>query len=206
MTIGTPPPPTYRSIFGGIAVVVLLLMGFMFLGNIVKYVGATFTFIPAKLGLIQAVTRAELIPVDFSKSPTSFTIKKPGRYMLFTDNYDLLVINDAVLAANSKPWLKIRSVSNDNEEINITMIERGLTIYDTPLASGRPTVAFEITEPGEYTITHPTRPTSIYIVPDYVSGQEGLINFLILVQVVVLIVVIRDIRGAVRDRKKAGEA
>ncbi len=202
MTTGTPPPPTYRSIFGGIAVVVLILLGFIFLGKIVKYVGAVLTFMPAKLGLIQVVTREELIPIDVSVSPTSFTISKAGRYSLFTDNYDLLVINDAVLAAGAKPWLKIRSVSNHDEEINITLVGRGLAIYDTPLAKGRPVAIFEIIQPGEYAITHPTRPTSAYIVPDYTTGNENLIYFFIIIQIVVLIIITRDIRGALRDRKK----
>jgi len=205
MTTGTPPPPTYRSIFGGIAVVVLILFGFIFLGNIVKYAGATLTFIPAKLGLIQVVTREELILIDLSVSPTSFTIRKAGHYSLFTDNYDLLVINDAVLAAGAKPWLKIRSANNNDEEISIALVGRGLAIYDTPLAKGRPVAAFEITEPGEYTIIHPTRPTSAYIVPDYTTGNENWINFLIIIQIAALILIIRDIRGALRDKKKTSE-
>ena len=75
-------------------------------------------------------------------------------------------------------------------------------IYDTPLANGRPMVTFEITKPGEYTITHPTRPTTVYIIPDYTTGKENWINFLVVLQVVALIIIIRDIRGALRDRKK----
>jgi hypothetical protein len=205
MTTGAPPPPTYRNIFGGIAVVVLILIGFIFLGNIVKYVGAALTFIPAKLGLIHVVTPEELIPIDLGVSPTPFVVSKAGRYSFFTDNYDLLVINDAALAAGAKPWLKIASASNSDEEISVTLVGRGLAIYDTPLAKGRPVATFEITQPGEYTIAHPTRPARAYIVPDYTTGKENLLNFFIIVQIVGLILVIHDIRGALRDRKKTSQ-
>src|SRR5438093_9444745 len=116
MTTGNPPSPTFRSIFGGIVIAVLILIGFIYLGDVLKYAGAALTFVPAKLGLIQVATREEIMPIDFSTSPTTFTISKAGHYSFFTDDYDLLVINDAVLAAGAKPWFKIRSASNNNEE------------------------------------------------------------------------------------------
>jgi len=204
MTTGFPPSPTYRSIFGGIAVAILIVLCFMFLGSIVKYFGAAFTFIPAKLGLIQIATRAEVIPVDLTASPTLLTINKGGRYQLYTDNYDLLVINDAVVAADAKPWLKINPAGKDME-VSITLVERGLTIYDTPLVKGRPVASFVITEPGEYAIIHPTRPTTAYIVPDYTTGKENLIKFLIFAQILALFLIARDIWGTLRDRKKSKE-
>lgn len=205
MNNGLPPSPTYRSIFGGIAIFVLIILCFMFLGDIIKYAGAVFTFIPSKLGLIQVATRKELIPVDLSVSPTSFAIRKVGHYWLYTDNYDLLVINDAVLAADAKPWLKIKSVSDTDEFIGVTLVERGLTIYDTPLAKGRPVAIFEITKPGEYTLTHPTRRVIAYIVPDYTTGSENLIRFIVIIQVIILLIIFNILR-ALRYRKKNSEA
>ena len=71
------------------------------------------------------------MPVDFHLSPTSITFTKPGRYLLYTDDYDLLVVNDAIIAANSKPWLNIQSESG--EPVQVGLIERGMAIYDTPL-------------------------------------------------------------------------
>jgi hypothetical protein len=126
--------------------------------------------------------------------------------MFYTDNYDLLVINDAIVTAGAKPWFRLESLQNNAQEFNITLIERGLTIYDTPLAKGRPVARFNITQPGEFTVTHPIRPTNVYIVPDYITGNEGWINFLAIIQIVALILIIRDILGAVRDRKKTSKS
>jgi len=204
MTAGHPPSPTFRSIFGGIAALVLLLLGFLFLGNIVKQIGMIFTFLPSKLGLIETVTRKELITMDMTESPTIINFNKAGKYLLYTDNYDLLVIHDAVVESNAKPWIKI--LTADEKELDFTLVGRGLKIYDTPLAKGRPTISFEITEPGEYVFIHPRRSIKSYIVPDYITGHEGFINFLIIVQVVVLIIIIIDIRNSLREKKKKSDA
>ena len=199
MTTGTPPQPTFRSIFAGIAIVLLIFLGFLSLSNLVKYVGAALTFIPGKLGLIHVVSSNEVMPVDMSTSPTKLTFTKPGRYSFFTDNYDLLVINDAIIESKGKPWLKIFTESKD--EIEITLIERGLAIFDTPLAKGRPAATFEITEPGMYTMNHPTRPMVAYIVPDYTTGRENWIVFLMISQIMVIVWIVRDI-WASRNAKK----
>lgn len=206
MTLGYPPAPTFRSIFAGIAAFVILLIAFLSIGSLIKFLGATLTFIPAKLGLIQVVTRQELIPVDMSAPQTSIAIKKAGRYALFTDNYDLLVINDAVVASDAKPWLKITPVDPNRTEIGVNLVKRGLAIYDTPVVKGRPVATFEITEPGEYTLTHPTRPTVAYILPDYTTGNENWIIFLMILQVIILAFIVRDIFGTIKERKKAPKA
>lgn len=205
MIYGNPPSPTFRSIFSGIAALILIILGFLFLGNVVKQVGMVFTFLPAKLGLIETVTRDELISMDMTESPTTVNFSKPGKYLLYTDNYDLLTINDAIIVAGAKPWLKVLKAS-DETEIDLTLVERGLAIYDTPLAKGRPAVSFEVTDPGEYVFIHPRRPIKSYIVPDYITGNEGFINFLVIVQIVALILIIRDIRSTLRDRKKTSKA
>jgi len=205
MAIGNPPSPTFRSIFGGIGIVVLILLGFVFLANIVKFVGATFTFIPAKLGLIQVVKSEEVIAIDVSSSPTSITINEAGRYSLYVDNYDLLTINDAVVAGNAKPWFNIEFAKTGENLNSITLVERGLAIYDTPLAKGRPVATIDFPQPGEYIFIHPRRPATAYFLPDYTTGHESFIIFLIIVQVVALIIIIRDIWGALRSRKTAGD-
>jgi len=196
---GEPPSPKFRSIFGGIALGILLLLAFLNLPILVKYTGAALTFLPGKLGLMQVVKSGEVLPVDMTTSPTAITFTKPGNYLLYTDNYDLLVINDAIAQQKEKAWFKIDT--KDGESIKITLLSRAMAIYDTPLAKGRPVALFTITSPGNYIMTHPARPTFAYIVPDYTSGRENWITFLILAEVVFLFIVIRDIRGAIRSRK-----
>lgn len=197
---GEPPPPTIRSIIAGISLGLLLLLAFLNLPILFKYSGAILTFLPGKLGLMQVVKPEEVIPVDMSTSPTRITFNKSGMYILYTDDYDLLVINDAVAGSGAKPWLKIET--EGGVHVGVKLIDRGLAIYDTPLAKGRPVATFDITVTGAHILTHPGRPVIAYIVPDYTSGHEGWINFLIIAELVALIIIIRDIRKAINALKE----
>jgi hypothetical protein len=188
MNGGLPPQPTFRSIFGGIALLVILILAFLNIDKIFKYIGATLTFIPSQLGLFKVVSRNEVMPVDIHSTPTSITFTKPGRYLLYTDDYDLLVVNDAIIAANIKPWINIQSESG--EPVQVSLIKRGMAIYDTPLARGRPVAGFEIVFPGVYSLAHPRKPVNIYIVPDYLSGKEGKITFFICLEIVIVVLAI----------------
>lgn len=188
MNGGLPPQPTFRAIFGGIALLVILILAFLNIPILFKYIGATLTFIPSQLGLFQVVSRSEVMPVDIHSSPTSITFSKTGRYLLYTDNYDLQVVNDAIIAANGKPWINIQSESG--EPVQVSLIARGMAIYDTPLARGRPVAGFEIVTPGVYTMMHPTRPDNIYFVPDYLSGQEGKITLYICLEIGMVVLAI----------------
>jgi hypothetical protein len=128
------------------------------------------------------------MPVDIHSTPTSITFTKPGRYLLYTDDYDLLVVNDAIIAANIKPWINIQSESG--KPVQVSLIERGMAIYDTPLARGRPVASFEIVYPGVYFMAHPRKPVNIYILPDYLSGKEGKITFFICLEIVIVVLAI----------------
>lgn len=202
MTIlqGEAPPPSFRSIFAGIAAGIILLLAFLNLPVLVKYAGAVLAFIPGKIGLIQVVKPEDVISVDLSTSPTSVNFSKPGNYALYTDNYDLLVINDAIVEAKTEPWVKIES--RGKEMIPVSLVSRGMALYDTIYAKGRPVATFTIGTPGTYLITHPSRFAIASIVPNYVGGQENWITFLYIVEIVILVIVIMDIRASVRARKK----
>ena len=122
--------------------------------------------------------------MDMTASPTDLDFRRPGEYALFTSNYDLLSINEAVLAAHAKPWFRL--VGGDGSEVAVNMIERGLAFYDTPFASGRPVARFSITNAGTYRMTHPSRPDFAFVVPDYTSGEEGAISIYMLLQALAL--------------------
>jgi hypothetical protein len=138
--------------------------------------------------------------VDVTTSPTVVNFAQPGAYILYTDNYDLLVINDAVLDAGSKPWLTIEG--EDGGQIPIHLVERGLALYDTIWAKGRPVAKFAIRKPGNYSISHPSRPDVADIVPDYITGHENWMIFLFGLELAALIMFTFDIRRAIRARKK----
>lgn len=188
MNSGLPPQPTIRAILGGIALLVILILAVWNIPIISKYIGATLTFIPSQLGLFQVVSRNEVMPVDMHSNPTSITFTKPDRYLIYTDDYDLLVVNDAIVAVNGKPWINIQSESG--EPIHVSLIERGMAIYDTPFARGRPVASFKIIYSGVYTLVHPRKPINIYIVPDYLSGSEGKITFFICLEIVIVVLAI----------------
>ncbi|MFZ5911331.1 MAG: hypothetical protein ACOYYU_15065 [Chloroflexota bacterium] len=182
MTTGLPKPPTVRSILLGIALFVIALLAFLRMPDVVKYTGAALMFVPAKLGLIEMVEPQQVLRLPLAENPSSLTIPSPGRYALYTDNYDLLVVHDAVVEGDLPPWIKVRSQAS-GAPVSILLMERGLAWYDTPFARGRPVVLFEIEQGGVYQFIHPTRPDSAYIVPDVVTGKEFGITLTVLAEV-----------------------
>jgi len=173
--------PRLRNILLGILAATILLILFGFLGDIVKWTGAALLFLPARLGLIHQATTNEVLPADFSTSPTPVFFPQAGQYALYTSDYDLLVITDTLIESGGPPWLII--TSSDGKRLPVTFITRGLRPYDTPLAKGRPIYTFGIPSAGTYTIVHPTRPlVTVYFVRDYVSGQESLHASLLLIE------------------------
>ena len=181
MTAGAPPNPSYRSIFLGVLLAVLLLAAVLRLADIVKLAGATLMFVPGHLGLVDVVARDQVIELSFSASPTPVDFVAPGAYLLYTNNYDLLVINDAVLESDAPPWLSATAASG--EPVDLELVERGLVPFDTPLARGRPVARLLIPAGGQYSIVHPRRPAQVYIVPDYITDRIGFLTLVSVTQV-----------------------
>ena len=185
MTTGLPKQPSFGSILLGISLFVIALLAFLRLSDVIKYAGAALMYVPAKVGLIDMVMPKEVIPLPLETNPTSVTIPSPGNYILYLNNYDLLVVHDAVVASNSKPWIRIQPENLDTD-LNVTLIGRGLTWYDTPFARGRPVVAFMIDQPGTYRFIHSARPDIAYIVPDTITGKESRITFWVLAEIALI--------------------
>jgi hypothetical protein len=185
MTTGLPKQPTFGSILIGISLFILALFAFLRLPDVVKYTGTALMFLPAKIGLIEMVMPDDVLPLSLAENPSSIEISSPGQYLLYLNNYDLLVIHDAVVAGNSKPWLKIQPKGQDTQ-IEVTLIGRGLSWYDTPFAPGRPVVTFRVDQPGTYTVIHPSRPDIAAVVPDTVTGKESSITFWVATEVVLI--------------------
>jgi hypothetical protein len=183
MTTGHPAPPTIRSILSGILLLVLLLFVIGQLGIIIKSIGAIFMFLPNKLGLVDMVYPRDVLVADFSRSPMNVNFTKEGNYLLYTNSYDLLVINDAVVEGKAAPWIKV--ISPGGQSMKVEMISRGLILFDTPFADGRPVIRFSISTPGEYEILHPTRPIDVYFVPDYLTGNVEFLTLLSIIQLLI---------------------
>ncbi|MCJ7432063.1 MAG: hypothetical protein MUO77_01105 [Anaerolineales bacterium] len=206
MTTGFPKPPTCLSIGLGISLFALSLLAFFHIPDIVKSTGTVLMFVPAKLGIIDMVMPQDVVPQSIEHTPSTITISKPGHYLFYTDNYDLLVINNAIAGSDAKPWMNMQSTKSGTK-VEVTMIERGLSIFDTPFAHGRPVLSFTITEPGTYQMKYPTRPGGyLYLVPDVTTGKETLITFMIVVEVSlvggVVVIMIRRRTAPSRELRK----
>jgi hypothetical protein len=179
-------PPRIRSIVIGILLFMVLLYSLLTLSGTMKQVGNVFLYIPSQLGLIQRVLPEEVHTIDLrTTSPTVLDFTSPGRYAIYTGDYDLLMLN----ILNGPPWLQVTSQST-REQIPIISIGRGARPYDTPLAAGRPIFAFDITVPGTYEIAYHFRYASIAIVPDYTTGKELVMVLAFIAQIFILLIIL----------------
>ncbi len=183
MTTFLPPRPTLRSIFLGLLLAAVVLLAILHLDILIKSIGAAFMFLPDQIGTIEMVYPGNVHSVDFSDSPTHIDFSNPGYYLLYTNNYDLLVIHDSILESGGDPWLEV--VTSESKAATVEIINRGLILFDTPFAEGRPVLRVYIPSPGRYYLIHPTRSVSVYFVPDYLTGKVGLLNLLLFIQLTV---------------------
>ena len=184
-----PKPPSFRAILFGIVVTIIAVVFMCALGDVLKVVGSPFLFIPGALGLIQTIGPEDVRTVAMSDSPTIVRVRQPGLYAVYVDEVDLLTITDALINSHGAPWLKVKAVDT-GESIGVAFIERGLRVYDTPYAKGRPIMSFAVARPGAYELTYPRRGTDLSIVPDYTTGHETLLTLIYLVQISLLVGVV----------------
>ncbi|MCD4672949.1 MAG: hypothetical protein K8R77_09830 [Anaerolineaceae bacterium] len=180
--------PKIYAIAAGVIVFLILLIAFFTLGQVVKSFGNIFLFLPEQLGIIQTPKRAEIAEVNMSNPPTTLRFEQPGLYTVYTIDYDLLIINDELTKHELDPWLKITEIAS-GKPVKVDYVERGLRIYDTPLAKGRPIHTFFIETPGAYEVSHVTKNVSIYFLPDYITGNEDLLAMSYLGQLAVILVI-----------------
>lgn len=185
MSTGLPKSPTFSSIILGISLFVIALLAFLKIPDVIKFSGTVLMYVPAKLGLIDIVMPEDVILLPLEENPSLIMIPSPGQYVMYLNNYDMLVVHDAIAEKGSDPWLKIQSEELDTQ-IKLTLIKRGLSWYDTPFARGRPVVTFTIEQPGTYQFTHPTRQDYMYLLPDFVTGKESQIIFWVLAEIVLI--------------------
>lgn len=174
--------PKLRSILIGIILAVILLVFVCSLSQSVKFMGTAMLALPSSLGSIRTVQPAEVQELFLKNSPTLILVNTPGRYHIYTSDYDLLTMTMQLADSDSKPWLTMTNQAT-GEVLPLEFVHRGLRLYDTPLASGRPIFAFTIAVPGRYQIDHPARAASIFILPDYTTGREGTITAWIVAQI-----------------------
>ncbi len=184
-----PRPPTFRAMVLGVVAIIIAVMLICALGDVLKIAGSPFLFIPGALGIIQTVGPEDVRTVPMADSPSIIRLMQPGLYAVYTDDADLLTITDSLITANGSPWLRVKALDN-GEKIPAILIDRGLRLYDTPYAKGRPVINFAIPRPGAYELTYPRRLSTLSIVPDYTTGKETLLDLIYLVQIALLVGVV----------------
>jgi hypothetical protein len=104
--------------------------------------------------------------------PDLVSFAEPGRYALYTGDYDLLTITDAIKEGDKPPWLTIKS-PDTGQQLSMEYVDRGMRIYDSHVAPGRPVMTWIIPRSGFYLMEHTRRPALIGIARDYLTGNEG---------------------------------
>jgi hypothetical protein len=138
-------------------------------GEAIKLVGAVFLFIPQRLNLIEQVSRNEVQVVDLSSPEQLVRFTKPGRYSIY---YQMPFLTfPQSYAQNLPPAIGMVSVES-GEHIYVKYKDEGLRLYDSPSALGRSFFSFTIETPGVYRLIYFSKPVTISILPDYVTGHE----------------------------------
>jgi hypothetical protein len=210
MAWSTTRTPRLRDILLAVVALVALIVAFINLGAVVKFVGAGLLLIPSGLGIVQRVGVEDISTYDLSSSPTLLGISQPGRYAVYAYDYDLLTMSDQLEEAKAEPWITMKSQIT-GEAVPVTFVERGMRMYDTPLAKGRPVLSFVIDKPGVYVMLHPSKQATISIVRDYVTGKEGILTLIYLVEIGLLLmplmlILLRRYTARREARKRAQEA
>ena len=175
------------SFFLGLVAFGIILLALMQLPTIAKTLGTPFMLWPEFLGVTQRVRSDEVVRATIAANTfeSSAEIPQSGRFLLYTDNYHYL--NNSV-KNGSIAWIKLFS-ADSNARVPMLPVSRGLRPYDTPLAAGRPIMRIQASRSGFVNIEHPNleEPVTIYIVPDYLSGNEGLLSILFAAQLALII-------------------
>ena len=177
--------PALRNILLGVLIFLVIVVMFSSLDNLVKTIGRVMMIVPSQMGFYPLSSADEVVPVSMTSNPTDLTLIHAGTYQVFADDYDLLNITMQIENSQSSPWLVVNSKSS-GASIPVNYIHRGLRVYDTPYAAGRPIFSIDIPSPGVYQLSHPSRPANIYFVPDQTSQYAGTIMFSFVVEIALL--------------------
>lgn len=177
--------PKIRSIIVGIVLFAVFLVTVCSLPQVVKTLGTGLLYLPSRLGLVEMVSRDQVQAIEMSTAPPQVELPQPGRYAVYTDDYDLLVVTDEIIRSGAAPWLVVTD-PNTNERLRVSGVERGLMPYDSPFAAGRPIFTFEVREAGPYGMVFPRRAAILYILPDTTTGKERIILLAYIVELAIV--------------------
>jgi len=178
-------PPRFRNILAGAVAFGLLLTMVWQLSAVTKCFGFVLLYLPAQLGIVRQATPQGIQQIQAAGWVT-ITVANPGSYHIYLDSYDFLQQTDADLLTGKPPWLLIQEIPS-HEALAVAYITRGLRLYDTPFAGGRPAFSVNITHPGEYRVSA-RKAAALWLVPNYITGQETLMTLAIIIELAALVI------------------
>ena len=183
-------PPRFRTILGGAIIFGLLLVMVWQLSTVTKSFGYALLYVPAQLGIVHQVGSQEIQKVQVQDDGwVTITVANPGSYLVYFDSFNALQRTDADLATGKPPWLVVQTAAT-HEPLTIDYVTRGLAIYDTPFAGGRPTFRVNITQAGSYRVWG-SKTAALWLVPDYITGHETDTMLAIVGELAILIILSR---------------
>jgi hypothetical protein len=194
MTTPLPPQPKLRSIAVGILLGVVLVVAICSASSVLKWVGAPLLVVPRVLGILEPVRGNEIVTVPMGSPPTAVTFPRADVYAVYIADVPLLETTNLMTEVDAAPWLVIQRAEN-GQDIPVEYIDRGLLPFDEARVPGRPVMRFEVPEAGTYVMIHPRRGFNFYLVPDRVTGKEGVIALSILAQFALLCIPLFVIYG-----------
>lgn len=174
-----------------------------------KWIGAPFMVLPNLLGLLPGIGEA-VQPVNLKQPSPPLDVSVPGRYALYAADENMQMRSN-MLADSNVAWVRLRPFGGDAaQEITGTVIKRGAAIYDPLSIPGRPVVSFLAPAAGKYELVYPRQSGTLYFAPDWVTGREGLLLAMIVVQLAVLAAIViapawPRIRARREDARRAAE-
>jgi len=178
--------PRLRDIGLALLISLIALIVLLQLGDVVKLAGAALYWLPAQLGLVEQAQPADVWRHDLQTLPEGLDFSAAGRYAIYTADYDLLMMSMTMRETRDASWMVLTEAAT-GRRAPLQWIDRGMRIYDSHLAPGRPVFSVEIARPGIYTLKAPHRPAEIAIVRDYVTGNEGRIAAVFALEIALLL-------------------
>jgi hypothetical protein len=164
----------------------------IFSPELLKKMGDTLLFVPEKMGLVQRVRPDEVRSLKLVAGKVIIQRFEPGKYLIYTNDTQLFLALETRARGTDEeeqPWLTVRSADDSLSRHSVMSVIRGLRLYDTPQAEGRPILRFDIDKTGDYEIRYGlTRfGAAVSVVPDRASGKEWRIAWLSLIQIAVVL-------------------
>ena len=193
-------PTTRSTVIGVTAFVVLVVVTVFWPHEVIKATGAVFLVVPQRLGLVRQVMPGEVQAIDLFVQEQQVTLTQPGRYFVYYD-FPLFADSTVYFSWDSPPRLMM-TLHGTGERTSMTEVKRGLGLYDTPFARGRPIYGFEIEQAGTYHLIYSRRPVMVSFVPDYTTGRESVLAWSIGMQFGVILAVICGLLYRRRRRRQ----